>query len=141
VFALVTYILEGGYDDAAYPHMGGSPIIITILQTFRNAVGDITEPGRSNWVPKALKNSESLQNEHQIYILAVTWFFFIANIFIMQIVLLNFLIAEVSMTYDRIKNTGPSLMFQKKQELNFFVQKVLQFFGRNNQFKALIFIS
>lgn len=41
----------------------------------------------------------------------VTWFFFIVNIFIMQIVLLNFLIAEVSQTYSRIKDLGPCLMF------------------------------
>lgn len=46
--------------------------------------------------------------------MAVTWFFFIANIFIMQIVLLNFLIAEVSMTYARVGDLGPCLVFQKK---------------------------
>lgn len=71
----------------------------------------------------------------------VTWFFFIMNIFIMQIVLLNFLIAEVSMTYDRIKNLGSCLLFQKKQELNFFVQKVLKVYDKHDAFKALIFTS
>ena len=71
--------------------------------------------------------------------MAVTWFFFIANIFIMQIVLLNFLIAEVSMTYDRVKNMGPCLLFQKKQELNFFIQKILKVYNKKNPFKALIF--
>ena len=73
--------------------------------------------------------------------MGVTWFFFIANIFIMQIVLLNFLIAEVSMTYDRIKNMGPCLMFQKKHELNFFVQKCLKYYGKYDPFTALIFKS
>lgn len=74
--------------------------------------------------------------------MGVTWFFFIANIFIMQIVLLNFLIAEVSTTYERIKNLGPCLMFQKKQELNFFVQKILQIsYDKKDPFKALVFVS
>ena len=71
----------------------------------------------------------------------VTWFFFIANIFIMQIVLLNFLIAEVSMTYERVKGLGPCLLYQKKQELNVFILKVIKYFGKKDEFKALIMIS
>lgn len=54
---------------------------------------------------------------------------------------MNFLIAEVSMTYDRIKSLGPCLMFQKKQELNFFTQKIFKFYGKNDPFKSLIFVS
>lgn len=73
--------------------------------------------------------------------MAVTWFLFISNIFIMQIVLLNFLIAEVSMTYEKVKNLGPCLLFQKKQELNHFIQKVCTLYGKNDAFKALIFVS
>jgi len=72
--------------------------------------------------------------------MAVTWFFFISNIFIMQIVLLNFLIAEVSMTYERVKSTGPCLVYQKKQELNFFVLKILKFYKYDCPFKAVVFI-
>lgn len=78
---------------------------------------------------------------YQYAIIAVTWFFFIVNIFVMQIVLLNFLVAEVSMTYARIKDLGPCLIYQKKQELNFFVQKIVTSYGKENFFKALIFIS
>lgn len=59
----------------------------------------------------------------------------------MQIVLLNFLIAEVSMTYERVNQMGPCLLFQKKQELNFMVQKYLWFFNKKDPFKALIMIS
>ena len=73
--------------------------------------------------------------------MAVTWFFFISNIFIMQIVLLNFLIAEVSMTYDKVKEMGPCLLYQKKQELNHFIQKVIKLYDKNDPFKALIFVS
>lgn len=71
----------------------------------------------------------------------VTWFFFIANIFIMQIVLLNFLIAEVSMTYERVNSLGSCLLYQKKQELNFFVQKVLKFYQLEDKFRVVVFVS
>lgn len=43
--------------------------------------------------------------------MGVTWLFFMANIFIMQIVLLNFLVAEVSTTYTRVLELGPCLMY------------------------------
>lgn len=55
--------------------------------------------------------------------------------------MLNFLIAEVSMTYNRINDLGPCLIFQKKHELNFFAQKVLRFYNKQDPFKALIFVS
>lgn len=59
----------------------------------------------------------------------------------MQIVLLNFLIAEVSMTYIKVKELGPCLLYQKKHELNFVIQKILKSFGKEDPFKALILIS
>lgn len=102
--------------------MGPFPMVINILQTFRNSIGDLTEPEYGRWIPENSANDEGyLDSGYQYAIMAVTWTFFIANIFIMQIVLLNFLIAEVSMTYERVKSMGPCLLFQKKQELNFFI--------------------
>lgn len=66
------------------------------------------------WIPDDQNKNKPLVDWHQYAIMAIVWIFFIANIFIMQIVLLNFLIAEVSMTYDRVNSCGPCLMFQKK---------------------------
>lgn len=45
------------------------------------------------------------------------------------------------MTYDRVKNIGPGLMYQKKQELNFIVQKIIKLYGKEDPFKALIFVA
>lgn len=103
----------------------------------------MAEPEIGAWVGPDPKYTEDgyLANPYQYAVIGVTWFFFIVNIFIMQIVLLNFLIAEVSMTYARIKDLGPCLIYQKKQELNFFIQKILKVYGKENLFKALIFIN
>lgn len=142
LFVFVTYILEGGYGDDNYPYMGVFPILINNLQTFRNSIGDLAEPEYGAWIPEDTKVVDGhLQNNYQYAVIGVTWFFFVANIFIMQIVLLNFLVAEVSMTYARIKDLGPCLIYQKKQELNFFVQKILVVYQKQNPFKALIFIN
>lgn len=95
VFIMVTYILEGGYDADSYKFMSPFPLIINMLQTFRNSIGDLSNPHYGKWIPENYAE-EYLENNYQYAIMAVTWFFFIANIFLMQIVLLNFLIAEVS---------------------------------------------
>lgn len=137
VFVLVTHILEGGYDDESYKFLGPFPLIINILQTFRNSIGDLTEPKYGKWF-EDMKDTDN-PSGYQYAVIGVTWGFFIANIFLMQIVLLNFLIAEVSMTYDRINSLGPCLLYQKKQELNFFTQKVLKIYEQRDPFKALMF--
>lgn len=59
VFTLITYILEGGYDDEDYPFMGKD--IINILQTFRNSIGDFKNPKYGPWIdPKKVKIAGSL---------------------------------------------------------------------------------
>ena len=137
VFVLITYILEGGYPDPDEVYNFMHPMIINCLQTFRNSIGDLKAPNYGRWIADDEKGPLT---GYQYSIMAVTWFFFIANIFIMQIVLLNFLIAEVSMTYERIKDTGPCLLFQKKHELNFFTQKILKLYNKKDPFKALYFV-
>lgn len=141
VFMLITQVIEGGYKADDYDYMGPFPTVINILQTFRNSIGDIKEPAYGNWIPDADNTNVILKDNYQYGIMIVTWFFFVANIFIMQIVLLNFLIAEVSMTYERINSLGSCLLYQKKQELNFFVQKVLKFYQKEDLFKALTFVA
>lgn len=118
VFVMVTAVLEIHYDPIGYNGLEDYRLMVNIIQTFRNSIGDISNP---------LYELGDTWFHHAE--MAVTWLFFIFNVFIMQIVLLNFLVAEVSMTYDRIKNLGPCLMFQKKHELNFFVLKVNLLFG------------
>lgn len=150
VFVMVTLVLEHNYPTDAYPYM--NPLTIIILQTFRNSVGDLSEPKDYNWIDHdLLRRTDYLYKitgldihaitVYQNLLIGITWFFFIANIFIMQIVLLNFLIAEVSMTYGRINELGSCLMFQKKQELNYFVLKVFKYMGKKDPYKALVFVS
>lgn len=84
---------------------------------------------------------DPFQNKYEYGIVAMTWIFFVIQTFVMQIVLLNFLIAEVSMTFENVNNLGSSLIYQKKQGLNLFVQKILKFYGKDDPFKALVFVA
>jgi len=49
----------------------------------------------------------------------------------MMIVLLNFLIAEVGQTYDKVKSDGSMLLYQKKAELNLLAFKIFKMFGKD----------
>lgn len=62
----------------------------------------------------------------------------------MLIIILNFLIAEVSMTYDKVKSSGMQFLYQKKSEVNknAYVYKELFkkiFDGKDNEFTVLVF--
>ena len=95
IFVIVTDIIEGGYPSDDYQFMANFHLIINMLQSFRNSIGDLAEPLYGKWIQ--VKNEPGVTLDiYQYGIMIVTWTFFIANIFIMQIVLLNFLIAEVS---------------------------------------------
>ena len=48
----------------------------------------------------------------------VLWLIWWLNVFVMVIVLLNFLVAEVSATYSKVKEAGSKVIYAKKAELN-----------------------
>ena len=52
----------------------------------------------------------------------ILWCIWYLNVFVMVIVLLNFLIAEVSATYEKVKEQGDKIIYSKKAELNFLSQ-------------------
>jgi hypothetical protein len=52
VFVLITYVLEGRYDPESYANLENFPMIVNNLQTFRNSIGDLAEPGYGAWVTK-----------------------------------------------------------------------------------------
>ena len=50
VFALVNSILEGGYSAENYKYLDPFPMLVNILQTFRNSIGDLSEPEYGRWI-------------------------------------------------------------------------------------------
>jgi len=43
--------MEGGYSSENYTYMGPYPLLINIIQTFRNSIGDIDVPLYGSWIP------------------------------------------------------------------------------------------
>ena len=69
----------------------------------------------------------------------IIWAFWFVNVFTMTIVFLNFVIAEVGNTYNNIKSSGTIFLYQKKAEMNMLAQNILNLFGYETHFVALVF--
>ena len=66
----------------------------TLLQTFRNSIGDIAVPDYSSW--------EKAGDWKYPAIMTAIWFLWFMNLLINLILLLNFLIAVISQVYDQV---------------------------------------
>jgi hypothetical protein len=90
-FSFGIQVMGGAFDDGDY--FGLPTQVYSWIQMFRNSVGDITEVDYGVW--KDSDGDESLFSQRNIAIFMI-WVFWFMNIFIMLIVIVNFLIAEVS---------------------------------------------
>ena len=84
---------------------------------FRNSIGDIAEVGYGVWERPEGYVSESLFSKYNGAIITI-WTFWFLNMFIMLIVIVNFLIAEVSQTYDKVKSSGKTFLYLSKASVN-----------------------
>jgi hypothetical protein len=95
LFVLVSLIMEVNQANSDYD--GVNYYLQAMIGEFRMSIGDINLNGVGPW------KQDEVQNDMAVFVI---WAFRLANIFIMMIILLNFLIAEVSQTYDKVKSAG-----------------------------------
>ena len=86
---------------------------------FRNSIGDIAEVHYGVW---AIFDKHGVQKgeitTQNIAAIITIWAFWFLNMFIMLIVIVNFLIAEVSQTYDKVKSSGKTFLYLSKASVN-----------------------
>ena len=111
-FSLITFALDADFNNDEYP--GLPRVLYTIIRIFRNSIGDIEVPLYENWLNRSIDpetneeviDSITLAQGISITIIYLYWIF---NIFIMVIILLNFLIAEVGETFETVKGEADAL--------------------------------
>lgn len=84
------------------------PIFSQLIKIFRNSIGDISAVKLNSWSDESLDGNFVLSH----LATAIVWSFWFINVFTMTIVLLNFVIAEVSNTYNNIKSSGNIFLYQ-----------------------------
>ena len=93
-----------------------------VFQTFRNSIGDIS------------LYDHDINPWNTLMITGITLLQIVLNI----IVFLNFLIAEISQTYEKITSSKDTTMYQLKTQMNLDTQKLLRGVRKIEAFKSLI---
>lgn len=111
-------ISHGDYDNL---DMGSA----LVFQNFRNAIGDLTVPSNSLWFTfdsKKYPNQPDLSNTSQRFIsygmVYWGWALFLLSIFFNLIILLNFLIAIISQSYDDVMGKEKMNRYLSRCDLN-----------------------
>ena len=128
LFFALFYIIAGvKFDEGDYDDL--SPTMIVFLQTFRNSIGDIATPHYPEWstYKKSTNKSESLIGHIMIFII---WFFWFFHEFVILILLLNFLIAIISQSYEMVMAHQVMSTYIHRCQLNKDCLIVLDYFNQ-----------
>ena len=82
------------------------------MYTFSNSIGNISVPDYGNWVEEdidQLSSHEYVSKKIVIYLIWISW---VSNQVINLIILLNFLIAEITDVYTNVNAMKELIMYQ-----------------------------
>ena len=74
-----------------------------LLGNFRSAIGMLTMPGYSEIDKVCASNNDKVCHMPQLVIIHIIWIWWMITNFFMSVILLNFLIAVISSTYNKVK--------------------------------------
>ena len=100
------------FDDGDYPEVGS--MFVNILQTYRNSIGDIAAPTYPLWEEFIAKDNV-WQGKFMIFTI---WTFWFIHQYLILIILLNFLIAIISGSYEDVMAQEIQLKYQHRCEMN-----------------------
>ena len=133
-FTVCFMTLKVSIDNVDEEYANVFEFIQYFLMTYRNALGDSTTPGYSNWLDGSANDSfeESLEKNTAITFIWAIW---LSNSFLNLVILLNFLIALISQVYEKVISMKEQVMYSHRAEMNeeYFMQK------ENRPFKVLVF--
>jgi|TARA_B110000285_G_C14601452_1_gene370853 hypothetical protein len=113
-FAFLYKILGLQLDDEVYlPVEINSSFFGYFIYAMRNSIGDLADPDYSLW----LENKEEGTSANWLMII-LCWLFWIINALLMIIVLLNFLIAVISQSYEAVVSLRNIYTYSHKADIN-----------------------
>jgi len=105
-----------------------------IIETFRTAVGEVGFPGYSG----IMAEEPSMWRGTNVIIIWVLWF---VQALFMLVVMLNFLVAVLQQTYDRIQSYQKIILYRQRAELNEECFTLMQIFQTLPRYKYVVFSS
>lgn len=103
IFGLILIIMGADGNNESGDYLDLPPYLRIMFQSFRISLGDvqINQYG-VGWGNEKNKDPEFLKASP--FAKSIIWIFWIFNLYFMLIIMLNFLIAEVSQTYEKVKS-------------------------------------
>mmetsp|Transcript_19632 Transcript_19632/g.30271 ORF Transcript_19632/g.30271 Transcript_19632/m.30271 type:complete len:202 (+) Transcript_19632:2112-2717(+) len=128
-FTIEFKILKWEMDEEEYK--GLTEFVQRLILTFRNSIGDLSLPGYDKWLEQPTWESK--------LVVSLLWLMWFVNIFLMLIMLLNFLIAVISQTYERVASSQISYTYKDRAEMNQECMQILSHFYKSPQMKMIVF--
>jgi hypothetical protein len=142
MFCICFGILQMELDDEVAAAIGLSYEQHVFLQVFRTAIGELAMPGYTKITTELKDDPDNFFAKLNISLLWVTWY---CQTFFMIVIMLNFLIAVITSTYERVINLQNQIRYKHKADLNeeFFILmhylSKLSSFAKLDEFKVIIF--
>jgi hypothetical protein len=114
------------FDLAGFDYNKVPTMVMNAIQLYRNSIGDIATPGYDYWsnnidaIEKAAKtDTPALYGTGRSYIMiCIIWSIWFLNQYLVLIILLNFLIAIISQSYDSVMSTSLQTKYTQRCDLN-----------------------
>ena len=107
-------IFSAKFDEEDYPDLNF--FFIMLIQMYRNSIGDISAPSYGRWSDLLESNSKYEQNKAYMMITLI-WIVWVLHQFMNLIILLNFLIAIISQSYENVMQK--LVVFKYKTRVDF----------------------
>ena len=91
--------------------------LVTLIQIYRNSIGDISAPLYDRWSDLVKNGTVSEQNEATIMITLI-WIVWVLHQFLVLVILLNFLIAIISQSYENVMTKLDVFKYQTRVDFN-----------------------
>lgn len=108
---ILFYVTGVSFDDSEYSTLLG--FMISFLEVFRSSIGDVRAPLYDFWVDNYGSYPTS-----STWVITIIWLIWFANAFFVFIILLNFLIAIISQSFEEVMSKSLNFQYKHSAELN-----------------------
>ena len=138
IFGILYTITGAQFDIGDYSQL--DMIFVIGIQTWRNSIGDIAAPVYPRWDEMSQSTKAGKQFLGKMMIMII-WFIWIFHQFVILIILLNFLIAIISQSYEDVMSKSEQMKYKTRVDLNLECLQTYNFFGKLPSFNILLIAS
>lgn len=111
-----------------------------LILAFRNSIGDLQSPQYERWLNYIDTNqNDPLRSGQGYVIIYLLWGLWFGNIILMVILLLNFLIAIISQTYERVAGSQSNYTYKDRADMNQEAMTILSALYYQGEVKMIVF--